>query len=77
MDFYTDEEIGRIIKNARISLDLTQVTLGDRLGVQPAAVQKWESGKVTNIKRSILRQLALELKISPAVLIGIKNSEID
>lgn len=75
MDFYTDEEIGRIIKNARISLDLTQATLGERLGVQPAAVQKWESGKVTNIKRSILRQLALELKISPAVLIGIKEGD--
>lgn len=73
MDFYTDEEIGRIIKNARISLDLTQATLGERLGVQPAAVQKWEAGRVTNIKRPILRQLALELKISPAVLIGIKE----
>lgn len=75
MDFYTDEEIGRIIKNARISLDLTQATLGERLGVQPAAVQKWESGKVTNIKRSILRQLALVLKISPAILIGIKEGD--
>lgn len=73
MDFYTDEEIGRIIKNTRISLNLTQATLGEKVGVQPAAVQKWESGKVKNIKRSILRQLAVELKINPAILIGIKE----
>lgn len=75
MNFYTDEEIGMIIKNARISLDMTQRVLGEKLGVQPAAVQKWESGKVMNIKRSVLRQLALELKISPAVLIGIKEGD--
>ena len=75
MDFYTDEEIGTIIKNKRISLDMTQRVLGEKLGVQPAAVQKWESGKVMNIKRSVLRQLALELRISPTVLIGIKEEE--
>lgn len=75
MNFYTDEEIGMIIKNARISLDMTQRVLGEKLGVQPAAVQKWESGKVMNIKRSVLRKLALELKISPAVLIGIKEGD--
>lgn len=71
LEFFTDEQIGRIIKQQRIYLNMTQAELGERLGVQAAAVQKWESGKVKNIKRSVLRDLSIELKLNPAILIGI------
>lgn len=76
MDLYTDGEIGNIIKKMRVYKNLTQGELGEKLGVQAAAVQKWESGKVTNIKRSMLQKLAVELNISPAVLIGFKSVDL-
>ena len=47
MEYLSDKEIGYIIKRARMLRNLTQAELGERLGVQAAAVQKWESGKVT------------------------------
>ena len=46
MEYLSDKEIGYIIKRARMLRNLTQAELGERLGVQAAAVQKWESGKV-------------------------------
>lgn len=70
MEYYTDKQIGQIIKRHRIYWDMTQGELGEKLGVQAAAVQKWESGLVKNIKRSILRELSNVLKINPATLIG-------
>lgn len=72
MEFLTDEEIGQAIKSARIRKNMTQGELGERLGVQAAAVQKWESGKVKNIKRNLIQKLVVELNINPAVLIGFK-----
>ena len=71
MEYLSDKEIGYIIKRARMLRNLTQAELGERLGVQAAAVQKWKSGKVTNIKRNILRDMAVELRVNPALLIGL------
>ena len=74
MEYLSDKEIGYIIKRARMLRNLTQAELGERLGVQAAAVQKWESGKVTNIKRNILRDMAVELKqLSKTERIGMEN----
>lgn len=72
LEFLTDKEIGERIREARLKRGLTQSELGERLGVGAAAVNKWELGTVTNIKRSVLRDLAVELKILPATLIGLK-----
>lgn len=69
MEYYSDEQIGKIIKQHRIYM----TELGEQLGVQAAAVQKWESGRVKNIKRSIIRGLAKILKIDPATLIGMPD----
>lgn len=76
MEYLTDEQIGKLIKQYRIHMDLTQGELGELIGVQAAAVQKWESGKVKNIKRSILRDLSRILKINPALLIGLPCEEL-
>lgn len=67
----TDLEIGQIIKRRRLELGLTQTQLGEKLGVGAGAVNKWEQGKVTNIKRDVLRNLTLELQIPTALLIGL------
>lgn len=75
MDYLTDEQIGKLIKKHRVYENLTQGELGELVGVQAAAVQKWESGKVKNIKRSVLRDLAKVLKINPSLLIGIPTED--
>lgn len=67
----TDKEIGQVIRDKRVKLGLTQTQLGERLGVGAAAVNKWEQGVVTNIKREVLRNISIELKIHPAYLIGL------
>lgn len=51
----TDTQIGQEIKASRLRAGLTQTQLGERLGVGPGAVNKWELGKVTNLKRTIMR----------------------
>lgn len=67
----TDAEIGQIIKKRRLAMGLTQTQLGEKLGVGAGAVNKWEQGVVTNIKREILRKIAIELGIHPSQLIGL------
>jgi len=63
-------EMGDIIKYHRERLDLSQEALGAKLGVNKAAVQKWESGKVENLKRKTIKQLADFFEISPCSLMG-------
>lgn len=43
--------VGNYIKELRISRGLSQEELGKIVGVQRAAVQKWEAGKVYNLKK--------------------------
>ena len=74
-EFYTHEQIGQKIKEARIAKNLTQSDLGDALGVTKAAVARWESGVVKNIKRDMLQQIAAKLDMSPLTLVGIKQTE--
>ena len=62
-------DIGSRIKQMRTERGLTQEELGKRLGVQKAAVQKWESGAVKNLKRETLKKLSEIFEVSPAVFI--------
>lgn len=70
-NYLTDQEIGQLIKEKRLKLGLTQTQLGEKLGVGAGAVNKWEMGVVTNIKREVLRGISYTLKIHPARLIGL------
>ena len=63
-------EIGQKIKAARLSKGYTQEELGKMVGVQKSAVAKWESGRVVNIKRSVLVKLSKILDIPPYELVG-------
>lgn len=49
--------MGQKIKQLRISKGLTQEELGEILGVKKAAVQKYESGQVQNLKQSTIKKL--------------------
>lgn len=62
-------DVGKLIRNARISKGLTQQELGDILGVQKSAIAKYESGRVVNIKRSTLQKLAKALDLRGSDLI--------
>ena len=55
---------GDVIKQKRKEKGLTQEELGKLLGVNKGAVSKWESGRVQNIKRSQLLELARILEVS-------------
>ena len=62
-------DIGEKIKNARLAKGYTQEELGKIVGVQKAAIGKYEKGRVVNIKRSVLVKLAKALDISPVELV--------
>ena len=50
--------------------NLTQEELGAKIGVQKAAIQKYEKGTVKNIKRDSLIQLAQILDTTPEYILG-------
>ncbi len=57
------------IKYLRIRKGMTQEELGDLIGVKKAAVNKYETGRVVNIKRSTLQKLADALGVPAAQLL--------
>ncbi|MGF6376884.1 repressor LexA [Clostridiales Family XIII bacterium PM5-7] len=60
--------IGERIRILRTGLNITQEELGNKVGVQRAAINKYEKGVVSNIKRDIQIKLADALCIDPATL---------
>lgn len=65
--------IGKLIKDARIAKGLTQAELGGLVGVQKSAIAKYENGRVVNIKRSTLQGLAQALDLKGSDLIMESN----
>lgn len=61
--------IGNYIKSLRISKGISQEELGKIVGVQKAAVYKWESGKVQNLKRATIQKLAEYFEVTPSSFI--------
>lgn len=61
---------GERIKMLRKEHNLTQEELGAKIGVQKAAIQKYEKGTVKNIKRDSLIKLAQCLETTPEYLLG-------
>lgn len=63
-------EIGKRIKMLRNSVGLTQDELGDKLGVKKAAIQKYESGSIVNLKIETIKKLAEIFEVTPAYIMG-------
>ena len=61
---------GERIKILRKEHNLTQEELGAKIGVQKAAIQKYEKGTVKNIKRNSLIKLAQILDTTPEYILG-------
>ena len=68
--------MGERIKQLRIANGLTQEELGKYIGVQKAAIRKYEKGEVKNMKRTSIQILSNLFKVSPSYLMCIdeKNS---
>ena len=62
---------GQRIKQLRLAKGLSQEQLGSMVGVKKAAINKYESGLVVNIKRSTIAKLAEALDTDPVYLLGL------
>lgn len=60
--------MGEYIKQLRLSKGWSQEELGKFIGVNRAAVNKWELGTVENIKRSTIKKLSQVFEVSPCEL---------
>lgn len=57
------------IKKLRLEKGLSQEQLGELVGLQKAAINKYETGRVVNIKRTTLQKFAMIFDVSPAELL--------
>ena len=62
--------IGKKIKELRMLSGLSQEELGRRIGVQRAAVQKYEKETVENIPLKTIEQIAKVFDVSPTYIVG-------
>lgn len=63
-------DIGDKIKYLRSLHQLSQEELGERIGVQRAAINKYEVGTVVNIPLRTIEKLSEVLNVSPTYLVG-------
>lgn len=61
---------GAKIKHLRTLNKMSQEELGKRIGVQRAAVNKYENGSVTNIPIATIEKIANIFEVSPTYIVG-------
>lgn len=66
-----------IIKNKRLEKDYTMKQLADLVGVSEATISRWESGEISNMKRTGIKKLSESLDIPTHVLMGIEKPELE
>ena len=70
-----DNVMGNRIKQLRLQANLTQEELGKIIGVNKAAIQKYESGQTMNMKRSKIATLSKYFKVDPTWLMGFDEDD--
>lgn len=63
------EKVGQRIKRLRKERKWTQEMLGAKLGVKKAAVQKYESGRVVNLKQETIKKLTDLFEVPPTTFL--------
>jgi peptidase S24-like protein len=58
-------KIGERIKNRRISLEYTQQQVADMVGVHKSTIQRYETGKVDDLKMPVIQAIANALRVNP------------
>ena len=71
------EIIGERIKYLRSLANMSQEELGNRVGVQRAAINKYEKGSVTNIPIATIEKIAKIFDVSPTYIVGWDNIEVN
>ena len=61
---------GAKIKELRLLAGMSQEELGKRVGVQRAAIQKYEKGTVENIPIKTIEKIAQIFDVSPTYIVG-------
>lgn len=69
--------IGERIKYLRTLADMSQEELGNRVGVQRAAINKYEKGSVTNIPIATIEKIATVFDVSPTYIVGWDAIEVN
>lgn len=64
--------IGELIHNRRIELNLTLEEVGNAVGVSKSTVKKWEDGFISNMRRDKIAALSKVLRINPVSLINVE-----
>lgn len=67
---------GELIRALRIKKGLSQEELGKMIGVQRAAINKYEKGLVVNFKRATIAKLATVLDVTPTELMGWEEPDL-
>lgn len=67
--------VGERIKILRTERGISQEELGSMIGVQKAAIHKYETGLVVNLKQSTIAALAKALETSPSYLMGLDDEK--
>ena len=65
--------MGRRIRELRLEKGLSQEELGRIVGVRRAAVNKWETGQVKNLRRDTIETLSRFFDVSPSYLMGMTD----
>lgn len=68
---------GAKIKYLRLLANMSQEELGRRVGVQRAAINKYENGSVTNIPISTIENMAKIFDVSPTYIVGWDQTEVN
>lgn len=63
------------IKYRREELNMTMKELANKVGVSEATISRWESGKIANMRRNTLLELANALKVEPMDLMDSDNAK--
>ena len=69
--------LGEKIRKRRIELNMTMDDLGNAIGVQRSAINKYEKGMITDLKRSTIQALANALQVSPLYLLEDDDDDQD
>lgn len=66
---------GEIIRTLRQQKGLSQEDLGKLVGVKRAAINKYETGLVVNLRRDMIQKLANALNTTPTVIMGWEDED--
>ena len=69
--------MGEILKELRLERGLTQEEVGNLIGVQKAAIQKYEKGDVENMKQESIKILASYYGVTTDFLLGVERKADD